>query len=200
MVVHFTLACWADTGQEPVVATEQLLGKTSVASPGKWRRFEYNANQNLFRQELLSNNCFSENKTMQLEDYFDFLAPNDIRIKGSRIGIESVLYEYIHNAKTPEEIDAQFWSINLEHVYATILYYLHNKEAVHQYVADWLEYGERMRAEQEKNPPPVIQRLRKLRQQYGDNIDLLIAERRAQYQIAEQPVEYRIDEPDQVSP
>ncbi len=137
---------------------------------------------------------------MQLEDYFDFLAPNDIRIKGSRIGIESVLYEYIHNAKTPEEIDARFWSINLEQVYATILYYLHNKEAVHQYVADWLEYGERMRAEQEKNPPPVIQRLRKLRQQYGDNIDLLIAERRTQYQIAEQPAEYRTDEPDQVSP
>ena len=137
---------------------------------------------------------------MQLEDYFDFLAPNDIRIKGSRIGIESVLYEYIHNAKTPEEIDARFWSINLEQVYATILYYLHNNEAVHQYVADWLEYGEQMRAEQEKNPPPVIQRLRKLRQQYGDNIDLLIAERRAQYQIAEQPAEYRIDEPDQVSP
>ncbi len=137
---------------------------------------------------------------MQLEDYFDFLAPNDIRIKGSRIGIESVLYEYIHNAKTPEEIDARFWSIDLEQVYATILYYLHNKEAVHQYVADWLEFGERMRAEQEKNPPPVIQRLRKLRQQYGDNIDLLIAESRAQYQIAEQPAEYRIDESDQVSP
>ena len=137
---------------------------------------------------------------MQLEDYFDFLAPNDIRIKGSRIGIESVLYEYIHNAKTPEEIDARFWSINLEQVYATILYYLHNKEAVHQYVADWLEYGERMRAEQEKNPPPVIQRLRKLRQQYGDNINLLIAERRPQYQIAQQPAEYRTDEPDQVSP
>jgi uncharacterized protein (DUF433 family) len=137
---------------------------------------------------------------MQLEDYFDFQAPNDIRIKGSRIGIESVLYEFIHNAKTPEEIDAQFWSIDLEQVYATILYYLHNKEAVHQYVADWLEFGERMRAEQEKNPPPAIQRLRKLRQQYGDNIDLLIAERRAQYQIAEQPAEYRIDEPDQVSP
>ena len=125
---------------------------------------------------------------MQLEDCFDFQAPNDIRIKGSRIGIESVLYEYIHNAKTPEEIDAQFWSIDLEQVYATILYYLHNKEAVHQYVADWLEYGERMRREQEANPPPVIQRLRKLRQQYGDNIDLLIAERRAQYQIAEHPV------------
>src|SRR5581483_5102830 len=41
---------------------------------------------------------------MQLEDYFDFQAPDDIRIKGHRIGIETVLYDYIHRHKTPEEI------------------------------------------------------------------------------------------------
>jgi hypothetical protein len=41
---------------------------------------------------------------MQLEDYFDFLASDDIRIKGSRIGIESVLYEYIHREQSPEAI------------------------------------------------------------------------------------------------
>jgi uncharacterized protein (DUF433 family) len=120
---------------------------------------------------------------MQLEDYFDFQAPNDIRIKGSRIGIESVLYEYIHNAKTPEEIDARFWSINLEQVYATILYYLHNKEAVHQYVADWLEFGHRMREEQKKNPPPGIVRLRQLLYDYGGDADRLIAERRPEYTV-----------------
>ena len=67
-------------------------------------------------------------------------------------------------------------------------------------MTDWIEYGERMREEQEKNPPPVIQRLRKLREKYGDNIDLLIAEHRAQYQVAEEREEYRTDEPDQVSP
>jgi hypothetical protein len=32
---------------------------------------------------------------MQIEDYFDFLSPDDIRIKGHRIGIESVLNEFI---------------------------------------------------------------------------------------------------------
>ena len=39
---------------------------------------------------------------MQLEDYFKFLAPNDIRLKGSRIGIETILYEYIYRSRTPE--------------------------------------------------------------------------------------------------
>ena len=41
---------------------------------------------------------------MQIEDYFNLLAENDIRIKGTRIGIETVLDEYIHNGKTAEAI------------------------------------------------------------------------------------------------
>jgi hypothetical protein len=43
-----------------------------------------------------------------IEEYFDFLAPDDIRIKGTRVGIESVLYEYIHRERTPEMIQQQF--------------------------------------------------------------------------------------------
>jgi hypothetical protein len=43
---------------------------------------------------------------MQLEDYFDFLAPDDIRVKGTRIGIESILYEFIHRAQSPEDCPA----------------------------------------------------------------------------------------------
>jgi len=35
---------------------------------------------------------------MELESYFDFFAPDDIRVKGTRVGIETVLYEYIHRA------------------------------------------------------------------------------------------------------
>jgi uncharacterized protein (DUF433 family) len=77
---------------------------------------------------------------MKLEDYFDFQAEDDIRIRGSRIGIESVLYEHIHRSQTPEQIAARFHTLTLEQVYATILYYLHNKEAVSAYLADWLEY------------------------------------------------------------
>lgn len=115
---------------------------------------------------------------MQLEEYFDFLAPNDIRLKGSRVGIESVLYEYIHRGQTPEQIDERFYSINLEQVYATILYYLHNKEAVHQYMTNWIDFGRRMREEQEKNPDPVILRLRALREKYGKETARIVAEQR----------------------
>lgn len=40
--------------------------------------------------------------TAQLTDYFNFLTPYDIRLKGTRIGIETILYEYIDRSRTPE--------------------------------------------------------------------------------------------------
>ncbi len=101
--------------------------------------------------------------SMNLEEYFDFLRPDDIRLKGTRIGIESILYEYLHRGRTPEEIAARFHTLTLEQVYATILYYLRNKEAVSRYVADWLEWSNAMREEQERNPSPAVTRLRALK-------------------------------------
>lgn len=112
---------------------------------------------------------------MQLEDYFDFLAPDDIRIRGHRIGIETVLYDYIHRGRTPEQIVASYPSLTLEEVHATILYYLHNQAAVSQYLADWIEYGNRMRAEQARNLTPGMLRLRQVR------AERVMAEQRAKY-------------------
>lgn len=88
---------------------------------------------------------------------------NDIRLKGTRIGIENILYDYIYKAKTPEEIAQTYSNLTLEQVYATILYYLHNKESVSQYIAEWLEWGRKMREEQENNPSPVVQKLMKIK-------------------------------------
>lgn len=100
---------------------------------------------------------------MQLEDYFNFLADNDIRIKGTRVGIETVLYDFIHRLRTPEEIANAYSTLELEQVYATILYYLHNKEAVSKYLADWMEWGREMRRQQAANPSPAVLRLRKIK-------------------------------------
>lgn len=100
---------------------------------------------------------------MLLEDYFDFLAEDDIRVKSTRIGIETILYDYLFKAKTPEEIASTYTSLNLEQVYATILYYLHNKEKVSAYITDWLEWGEKMLQSQKLHPRPVVERLRKLK-------------------------------------
>lgn len=100
---------------------------------------------------------------MQLEDYFDFLSEDDIRLKGTRIGIETVLYEYIHRSQTPEEIAAAYTGLNHEQVYATILYYWHRHEAISQYLQRWLEYCLQAEKEQDQNPSPFVQRLLKMK-------------------------------------
>jgi uncharacterized protein (DUF433 family) len=100
---------------------------------------------------------------MQLEDYFDFLSSDDIRIKGHRIGIESVLYESIFRGRTPEEIADCFPSLSQEQILATLLYYQRHKAQVDAYLAAWIEHSERMRAEQARHPTPAMLRLRKLR-------------------------------------
>ncbi|MFN7853593.1 MAG: hypothetical protein ACK5OU_16945 [Dolichospermum sp.] len=53
----------------------------------------------------------------QITEYFNFLSPEDIRLKDSRIGIETILYEYIDCGRSPEEISQIYQSISLEQVY-----------------------------------------------------------------------------------
>ena len=84
---------------------------------------------------------------VQLEDYFDFLAPDDIRIKGHRIGIETTYTNSRIRERGPRKIQRDFPTLTLEQVYATILYYLQNQEQVNKYLVDWLEYGRRSREE-----------------------------------------------------
>lgn len=102
---------------------------------------------------------------MQLDEYFDFLTADDIRIKGTRIGIETVLYEYLHGSQAPEAIAERYPSLSLEQVYATITYYLHNPDPVRSYLTRWLQHGRVVRGEQERNPPAGVSRLRRLKRE-----------------------------------
>jgi uncharacterized protein (DUF433 family) len=102
---------------------------------------------------------------MKLEDYFTFLAPNDIRLKGTRVGIETILYEYIYHHQSPETIANIYTNLSREQIYATILYFLHNQEEVTQYMTDWLNYCQESEKQQLENPPDHIIRLRQLKTQ-----------------------------------
>lgn len=102
---------------------------------------------------------------MNLEDYFDFFGEDDIRIKGTRVGVETVLYDYVHRRQTPEEIAARYPAVTLEQVYATVLYYLHNRAKMDAYLADWLEWGHRMRQEQRQAQSELVEHLVALREE-----------------------------------
>ncbi len=107
-----------------------------------------------------------------LEDNFMFLEEYDIRLKGTRVGIETILYEYIYNGKMPVVIADHYYTPTLEQVYATILYYLQNQEKVGTYLEDYLEYCRKAREEQAKNPSPAVVRLRKLIAEREANSDI----------------------------
>lgn len=70
---------------------------------------------------------------MQLEDYFEFVSSDEIRLRGTRVGIEAILSEYLDGA-LPEEIALNYPPITLEQVHATITYYLSHRADVDKYL------------------------------------------------------------------
>ncbi len=101
---------------------------------------------------------------MLLEEYFDFVAPDDIRIKGHRIGIDNVLHYYLEGY-SPEEIAANLPSLSLEEIHATIIYYLRNRAQVDAYLSRLSAWRETRYQEWAGKPSPLIERLRSVRSQ-----------------------------------
>ena len=99
---------------------------------------------------------------MELESLFDFQREDDIRLKGTRIGIETILEDFF-NGVSPEEIALRYTNLNLEQVYGTITYYLHNREKVDAYLEALKKYAEEAYKKANENPPEVVKRLRRLK-------------------------------------
>jgi uncharacterized protein (DUF433 family) len=105
---------------------------------------------------------------MELESYFDFLDEYDIRVKGTRVGIEYIVQEYNEGAG-PEEIALRFPTVSLEQIHATLTYYLANRTKIDEYARRVNEYQEAGWREQQEHPSEFIlslrQRIEKKRQE-----------------------------------
>ncbi|HIK13433.1 MAG TPA: DUF433 domain-containing protein [Oscillatoriaceae cyanobacterium M33_DOE_052] len=100
---------------------------------------------------------------MQLEDYFEFLSPDDIRIKGHRIGIDDVIKYYL-DGYTPEQIQTDLPSLSLEKIYATITYYLHHRTDMNAYMLRLdQEREEHYQEWAQAEPSPAVKRIRELK-------------------------------------
>ncbi len=99
---------------------------------------------------------------MELESHFDFLSPEEIRIKGTRIAIETVLQDYLEGA-SPEEIAARYRGLRLEQVYAALLHYFRNRVQMDAHLEDWRAYTSENWSEHEHHPSPALQHLRELK-------------------------------------
>ena len=102
---------------------------------------------------------------MELEDYLDFLDPLDIRTKGTRIGLDDVVYAF-RQGLTPDEIVAHYRSLTLEQIHGALAYYLHNRAEMDDYIARLEAWRAERRLQASQNPPPVVQRMRELQATY----------------------------------
>ena len=98
---------------------------------------------------------------MQLEDSFDFLEPDVIRLKGHRIGLEHIVGRF-NDGYSAEMIVHELPSLSLEQAYAAITYYLHNKAQVDEYMAAIDRFVEEQVRLADANPSPASLRMRKL--------------------------------------
>lgn len=96
---------------------------------------------------------------MELEKYFEFIDSKAIRIAGTRIGIETVLHNYLQGAG-PEEIVLGYPTLSLEQVHATITYYLANREKVESYLGQVEQRQTEAWREQQQHPSEYVQELR----------------------------------------
>jgi len=101
-----------------------------------------------------------QQEELALESYFESLDSGEIRIKGTRVGIEIVLRDYLQGA-SPEEIVLRYPTLSLEQVHAVILYYLRNIEELNQYLKEWWQQGEAAWQKQQRYPSEFVRTLRR---------------------------------------
>jgi uncharacterized protein (DUF433 family) len=70
---------------------------------------------------------------IDIAQYLDIQAADDVRIKGRRIGVEHIVYAY-NEGYSPEQIASKFRGLDLKIVYTIIAYYLHHRVAVDTYI------------------------------------------------------------------
>jgi len=94
--------------------------------------------------------------------YVDVISPDEIRLKGTRVGLEQVVSAYLAG-QLPEEIAVEFPTVTLEQVHGVIAYYLRRREEVDAYLQRWRSRARGARSDQQKLPrSELIERLRKL--------------------------------------
>ena len=74
------------------------------------------------------------------------LENGSIRIRGTRIPFESLIYEF-RNGATPEQIATDFDTLDLADVYTVSAFYLRNRLAVDQYIAGVAQSAGRLRTD-----------------------------------------------------
>ena len=85
-----------------------------------------------------------------------------LRVGEADLSLDSVVIAF-QDGLAPEAIQLQYPALTLEEVYGAITYYLANREAVDEYLAQQAQRWTELRRTSEQTPSPVVTRLRALR-------------------------------------
>jgi uncharacterized protein (DUF433 family) len=99
---------------------------------------------------------------LPVSPYLEAHASDDVRITGTRVGLEHLVWAY-NDGFTAEELAMQYRTVTLEQVHAVLAYYLANRSAVDEYLRQCVERSEKFRRELDRQPvPDVVLRLRQI--------------------------------------
>lgn len=89
---------------------------------------------------------------MELTDIFEFISPNAIRIKGTRIDIEFVIEEFLFGSN-PKRIRRRHPHLTPLQIYGSITYYLLNQERMDAYIEAGRAAERAVLEKHRRNPP-----------------------------------------------
>ena len=98
---------------------------------------------------------------MELEGYFEFVSPDEIRLRGHRIWLENIV-DLFNSGSSPEQILYDYPELSLEAIYATITYYLHNRPGIDASIRRQEETAGAEYEAWKAQPSPTIERLRQI--------------------------------------
>ncbi|HKY27875.1 MAG TPA: DUF433 domain-containing protein [Pyrinomonadaceae bacterium] len=98
------------------------------------------------------------------KEYVELYEGIAYRIAGTRVSLDSVVYEY-KKGHSPESIQDSFPALTLEQVYGAIAYYLGNKEKIDQYLAEGEIEWEKFRKASYEKHREFYERMDKARKQ-----------------------------------
>jgi uncharacterized protein (DUF433 family) len=70
-----------------------------------------------------------------------------VRVGGTRVTLDQVVYPFLEEGVTPEEIAMRYSTLELADVYAAIAYYLRHREQVDEYLAGQRRAAQEARSE-----------------------------------------------------
>lgn len=110
---------------------------------------------------------FLPTQPLDVAQYLDVQAADDVRVKGRRIGIEHIIYAY-NEGYSPEEIANRFAGLELKIIYTLIAWYLHHRAEVDAFIAQLDVQSELAQHEWEQKRSAASLRIAGLREERRD--------------------------------